>query len=289
MHSKRFLEGSFSSSLQTAIGVDNWGIDASISGALNPTNLLLSHKDLLISEVLAVTSRLTWLAFTPNSWETLNGAQRIDEILQIIGSTTTLNRSKAVEVAHTLNKILSNYQESRSRKRLAQIELSDLLGKANRRCYLCGRAFSNDQVLKFLDRQPYKALPDRTLIDKWKPIYQMDKGWCIDIDHCLPISGAGSDDVDNYNLACHYCNNVKRNWVSIFDIGLATLSDDKLNKWKFHALRLISNCQCYECGDSVKKSELTVACHSEKALPTIQNFFVTCYKHDPQSKNRFSQ
>jgi hypothetical protein len=288
MHPKRFLEGSFASSLHSAINVDQWGMSVNEAGAINPTNILLSHKDILISEILAVTSRLTWLAFTPSDWKTLRSSERIDKIIEIICSTTNLDRSKAIEIAYTLNEILSAYQEVRSNKHLTHSELLRLVDESNRRCYLCGRPFSNEQVINFLDRKPYKAMADRSLVDKWKPIYKMHQGWCIDIDHCLPISGSGSDTIENYRLSCHYCNNIKRDFISIFDASLNLIKSSKSMNWKFHVLRLISNGSCYECGVTAKASELTVACHNEEALPTIQNFFVTCYEHDPQSKNRFS-
>ncbi len=57
------------------------------------------------------------------------------------------------------------------------------------------------------------------------------------IDHILPLSEAGGDDLENLAFACHNCNNRKQNTISIMDPETEVripLFNPRIDRWYDH-------------------------------------------------------
>jgi hypothetical protein len=77
--------------------------------------------------------------------------------------------------------------------------------------------------------------------DKRNKVYEKYNGQCaycgtfmyysdMQVDHIIPIRSGGTNDIDNLNPSCRYCNNYKRTMdIETFRIYLKQMLNDKLH------------------------------------------------------------
>ncbi|MFU1545096.1 HNH endonuclease [Aeromonas veronii] len=286
MKGHRTVNGSFPKSLVKGIELDCWRNCIDVAGGISIDSLLLSNSDFLKSQIISSTARLSCAAFIPHDWEVMRSGPRFDAIYKIVTETTNIKNEAALILAQKINCFLSNKLNINRKVKLSNSVRNRLIEKTNRCCHICGRRFSIEEIMCFLDGNPQSARHSQIFEDRLKPIYSYKHGWSIALDHINPISGSGIDDEDNLALACHYCNSMKKDYISIFDMSNRSLYASSNISWKIHATRLISTSCCITCGRGNSETELTVSRFSKYALNTLENFYVTCYEHSTE-ENRF--
>jgi len=267
---------------------ESWSTGLSSASGLSLNSVAFSYGPLLQQEALTVAARLSWLALVPRNWDTMNKGQRIDAIIEIAKESLSVGHAEAARLAIYLDQMLDRLAVVRVDLSLTGRDRAALLDRCGGRCGICGRVFGLQEKVLFMDgKAPRQGVSPRNVHDRWKPIFLSANGWYIEVDHCAPVSSTGDNRPDNLQLSCRYCNNIKRERVSIFDFPRVLRPQLSESAWQFQALRLIASARCFKCGETVTTKELTVGLLSHAAVPSLQNFFVTCYACDPQSAERF--
>lgn len=264
---------------------DGWSQQIGIAGAIDSTSLAFRHRELIRREILAVVSRMTWASFAPSNWATLPVGKRIDAIREIVVKQLSCPPHVAAKFAHRLNRLLASLLIRRDVS-LADGTRDKLLVRLRGRCGLCGRQFKSAEVSNFLNGNSQQVPPTSERFDRFKPINMTHGDNAIVVDHRVPVSGFGDNELDNLQLACRYCNRIKREWTSIFDRP-PRFSDRANGASAFHVIRLIASSPCHVCGKRVSDTELTVFPICDTVDVTLQNLDVTCYEHDPASSIRW--
>jgi len=174
--------------------------------------------------------------------------------------------------------------------------LWDIYGQ-DARCWICGYGFSQWAIDRFLNRGSAQDIPNPTFIDYLKPHGLKKRDFRIEIDHVIPLSSGGANDLDNLRLACGWCNAYKSNHLSIYDVDSSPdcIHHPNLGQvgvprhfWTVRLLALIKKCEYEEgCDKDVSNSDLTITSSCKSGAMNPINLRVTCLEHDHIGSNRF--
>jgi hypothetical protein len=253
----------------------------------HPADISAAYADLIAADMATTVAVNTWRAFVPQSWRSMSPGVLRDAIAAIASESADCEASTARELAFGLSNLLRHSAHARTPLKLAGTTRIALLKQSGQRCALCGRLFHRDEIDAFLGNSPHSAPCNRMAYDAFKPIYNFQAGWCIDVDHRIPISAHGTDTLTNYQALCHYCNVKKRDRMSVFDTFESIGIGDLDRGWEYQTLRLYATHGCYRCSRTSDQVELTIMPRSHSVAPTLQNMIVTCYEHDLASDLRW--
>ena len=79
-----------------------------------------------------------------------------------------------------------------------------VLGKKGLICHWCGR-----RLINFSDIPDKKRIKVQKHKVVWRASGKIKEGWLATIDHVMPSSLGGSDELTNLVPSCHECNNVR--------------------------------------------------------------------------------
>jgi hypothetical protein len=182
--------------------------------------------------------------------------------------------------------------EKAKRKALPVADRYILLGSSGRRCRICGFTFPDAVVDAFLGGRP-EELPRHPLYDFLKPTWRSPQDFRIEVDHIWPIARGGTNDLQNLQLLCGFCNRAKRDLVTLFDAGVGGidlphphLKRLRLSSW-FLVVRVLAGSRCHFCGREATATELTVAPYSIAGDINPVNVLPTCYHCDPIKLYRY--
>ncbi len=158
------------------------------------------------------------------------------------------------------------------------------------RCWICGHEFSQLAKEKFLNASNDQDISLPLFIDYITLHGLKDRHTFIEVDHVIPFSRGGQDDIDNYRLSCGWCNSHKSDRISIYDVPfkLKTIKHPKLGRQSiphpFWIVRLLSVRQQCEhesgCDKTVGNSQLTVVYKHPDGAMNLTNLKVVCPEHD---------
>jgi len=206
--------------------------------------------------------------------------------------------SLASVAARTLLDFVARFRESEGRQPVSlrdRLRLLDFAGDKPR-CWICGATFSESAIDSFRDRAEGRiSVP--LYLDVLKPRGVFPRDLLIEVDHIVPRSRGGGDDVENLALACGWCNRHKSSYSSIYDVegrprtpGSKSMQVSSLPQpfWTVRVLATVRNCQHPGgCTYSADNSAVTVAPVCENGTMNPMNLRVTCYQHDPYKSLRY--
>lgn len=222
-----------------------------------------------------------------------------NRIPSIFTSITESERQKITKyIARLINQEIERKQE---RKRIyIDTETKKLLWDLNGaepRCWICGYKFTKWARNKFLGYSNYKEIPLPLFVDYITLHGVKQRDICIEVDHAIPFSRGGSEDIDNLRLSCGWCNSHKSDRLSIYDVEIKprTLEHPKLRKRSiphpFWVIRLFSVRQRCEhegnCEKSVQHSKLNIISKHPQGAMNPANLKVVCGEHDSLGSERF--
>lgn len=222
-----------------------------------------------------------------------------------------LSESELNQNTDALSSIIFKLEETKSigRKTYFSVdERSKLLFKSKGRCQICGFVFPDEVVERFVSRDTSISFPEFESFDFLKPTKSSRWNFQIEVDHIYPIARGGTNDLDNLQLLCGFCNSAKKHFITIFDPSdkIREFLHPRLGKIKlsnpFLVVRVLVGNQCYSCKRNATQTELTVTplyfYQKEDTKPTSTpseligeinpvNIHATCYGCDPIKSYRY--
>lgn len=222
-----------------------------------------------------------------------------DRITLIFTSITEPERQKITQyIARLINQEVERKQK---RKRIyidkqTKKLLWDLSG-AEPRCWICGYKFTDWARNKFLGYSNFKEIPLPRFVDYITLHGVKQRDICIEVDHAIPFSKGGSEDIDNLHLSCGWCNSHKSDRLSIYDVDIKPriLKHPKLGKrsiphpfWVIRLFSIRQRCE-YEgnCEKTVHHSKLNIISKHPQGAMNPANLKVVCEDHDSLGSMRF--
>lgn len=158
-------------------------------------------------------------------------------------------------------------------------------------CYICGFRFSSGAVDDLLENRTTLELPP--IVDVFKPIGLKERHLHIEVDHLVPFSRAGSNDLSNLRLCCGWCNTHKSNRLSIYEVSGEARTTKSNNKKRrlpqpFWVVRLLA-LEGPRSGINPRLGELTVALRNPRGGVSPANLCVVRYDDDPMGSDRFQR
>lgn len=203
------------------------------------------------------------------------------------------------EVAKPIAKIILNDYLKRIINRDDDSNLKEtLLSLYNPpRCWICGYKFSDTSVSNFLDGS--KPLPEQPrYVDKYMPRGMNELDYKITIEHVLPISQIGDNELDNIRLTCHWCNNAKSDNTLLYETSFSPrvykLARHQIIElppafWVIRLLGMIGKCEHPDGCDKTKyNTELTIAPRNLEGKLNPTNIMLVCTEHDPIKSSRYA-
>jgi hypothetical protein len=174
-----------------------------------------------------------------------------------------------------------------SKKRLELIDSS-----MTPRCWICGYAFSQAAIDKFLQKRGANNVELPVLVDIFRPRGLKIRDVCIEVEHILPVASGGLGD-DNLALACGWCNRYKGARTSIYDVSSRppkvkylfanqTFYELPHPFWTVRLLAIRGTCEHIDgCEHSAQSAEMFIAPSTCGGTPNPSNLHVFCEYHDP--------
>lgn len=194
--------------------------------------------------------------------------------------------SEIISASLALSKIAKDSDLAEKRKTYWPVKTkSELLSRAKGRCKICGYKFDNSAIDRFLLGSSI-LLRKSQIYDCLKPTRMSTWHSKIYIDHIRPVSRGGSNNIENLQTLCGFCNSSKKDFITIFDqshtSGPVIIEHPKirssihLSSW-FLVVRMLAGGKCNSCGEKADKTELTVAPMVLSRTINPSNILVTCY------------
>lgn len=165
------------------------------------------------------------------------------------------------------------------------------------RCWLCGFAFSEQAIARFLMNRSGSALTELEFVDVFRPRGLYVRDITIEVEHKVPVAGGGGG-ADNLALACGWCNKSKGARTGLYDASAsAPRTRFALGGTEWHELphpfwtvRLVATrrqCEAVEdCSASADTEEMFIAPSDPRGSPNPSNLHVYCKAHDPYAGQR---
>jgi hypothetical protein len=203
---------------------------------------------------------------------------------------------------HLAKQVMAEVMRQRIIKRIGTSagDKQDLVDAAvnTPRCYICGYAFSQIAIDKFLHKRKGIELPLPAFVDVLQPRGLVERDVGIEVEHIVPVAGGGQGK-NNLALACGWCNKSKGALMSMYDTAaraarasyfMGTQQWYELPNpfWTIRILAVVGKCEHREgCQATVKDSELFIAPVDHHGSPNPCNLRVFCSQHDPYAATRF--
>nr|WP_281380603.1 HNH endonuclease [Brevundimonas variabilis] len=168
------------------------------------------------------------------------------------------------------------------------------------RCYLCGFAFSQEAIQKFLG-QPASPVVLPPTLDVLRPRGRKPHEVSIEVEHVMPVTSGGQAG-DNLRLACGWCNRAKSSKTSIYDAAFTSRNPSggaplvlagelqyELPEpfWVVRIIAIQRHCQADGCNATISNSELRITLKDFSGSPNPTNLRAVCPRHDPIATERF--
>lgn len=242
-----------------------------------------------------------------DSEQFLNSSQGYPHIFKVVQNITPsiFNRfteSELQKVTKYIARLIDrDVQRKKERSRISlDKDTKKLLWDINEsepRCWMCGYKFSDWAKNKFLGYSNYREAPLPRFVDYTTLHGVKQRDVCIEVDHAIPFSKGGTEDIDNLRLSCGWCNSHKSDRLSIYDVEIKprTLDHPKLGKQSiphpFWVVRLLSVRQRCEykgnCDKTVNHNKLNIIFKHPQGAMNPANLKVTCEEHDSLGSARF--
>lgn len=242
-----------------------------------------------------------------DSEQFLNSSQGYPHIFKVVQNITPsiFNRfteSELQKITKYIARLIDKeVQQKKERKRISlDQDTKKLLWDINEndpRCWMCGYKFSNWAKNKFLGYSNYGEVPLPRFVDYITLHGVKPRDICIEVDHAIPFSKGGTEDIDNLRLSCGWCNCHKSDRLSIYDVEIKPriLEHPKLGKQSiphpFWVVRLLSVRQCCEytgnCNKTVNQNKLNIISKHPQGAMNPANLKVICEEHDSLGSVRF--
>lgn len=168
----------------------------------------------------------------------------------------------------------------------------------NIRCWICGYAFTEAAIRRFLKEDDREAPINSLLfVDYMTQKGKITRDLSIELDHVLPVAAGGTGGL-NLRVACGWCNRHKSDNISLYDqafkpllVRHPTLGAVTIPRpfWIVRLLAFRRRCEWTGAGGCVRNSsntELFIAACREGGALNPTNLMVTCDEHDPIKANR---
>lgn len=181
---------------------------------------------------------------------------------------------------------------SRRAKDVSAADRFQLITRAERRCQICGYAFPAPIPDQFVNGDKQDG-PLYSLYDYLKQTRRSQQHSQIEVDHIHPLAHGGTNELNNLQLLCGFCNSAKRDRLTLFDVGAegVEIKHPKLGRVvlssRFLVVRVLVGAQCFKCGCHAFQKELTIAPISLIGEVNPANVSATCYDCDPVHLHRF--
>lgn len=176
-------------------------------------------------------------------------------------------------------------------------ELVDAAG-TKPRCWMCGFAFSQEAIDRFLRKANCEEVKLPEFVDILRPRGLYLRDVCIEVEHIVPVASGGGG-LDNLALACGWCNKSKGARTSIYDagaraprttfrLGVQTWHELPHPFWTVRLLAVRRRCEHVDgCSATTDNAELFIAPADHRGSPNPSNLHFFCSAHDPYSGSRF--
>lgn len=164
------------------------------------------------------------------------------------------------------------------------------------RCWVCGGAFSTDEVQRFLTGKRPQGAKLPAYVDFLRQRGLKAQDFRIEIDHVYPAVKGGLAG-ENLKLACGWCNRYKSANVTIYDVSTETrrvlhhphLGDVTIPQpfWIIRLLAMRRRCEAVEgCDKTTANSELLISPRFTHGSANPVSMRVYCREHDPLRHHR---
>jgi len=169
------------------------------------------------------------------------------------------------------------------------------------RCYLCGYLFTPLARDRYLERRSARSvtLEDLPLlVDFTRPRGLVVRDLAVEVDHVTAVSAGGRSYLGNLQLACGWCNKVKSNLETLYDVpatfagampvhGLGIVSLPR-PLWVLRIVATRGRCEYSKgCSATLQDNELYIAPYNLNGMLNPVNCRIYCQEHDPWSTIRF--
>ncbi|WP_446655369.1 HNH endonuclease [Blastomonas sp.] len=285
----------------------NWDALAMSANNMPPQAILPRHSPMLLADTYAIWFR--WfvegmcnpLRYVADEKKTIVDvlADTIVRIDQIYSHEPQDEREELADLI--ARRVMSEVERHRriERTHASTAQRQDLIDRAPNgpRCWVCGYAFDQLAIDKFLRRRKGITLASPSFVDILRPRGLETRDMGIEVEHIVPVAGGGGGD-DNLALSCGWCNKNKGARTSIYDVeGRAPRSVYMLGTqqwlelphpfWTVRILATRKRCEHHSgCSARSSHDELFIAPGDYRGAPNLNNLSVTCQKHDPYAVDR---
>jgi 5-methylcytosine-specific restriction endonuclease McrA len=196
-------------------------------------------------------------------------------IITYVSNNFDLSEKESKRLGYRLGRIWKNWQAERDKStiNIGKNELKQRLSKRQKnRCKNCGAQFErSDNSVLYTNNDGYKPVSEFT-----------EQQYKKELDHVEPLSKFGSDEIDNLQLLCRFCNQGKKDdtgfslddRLEIASKDIIAVSASKRRTLFFEATA--SKTQCERCGKSVDSVEMTVRKQNENGCFASSNLEMVC-------------
>jgi|GEM_PF-5139084 len=209
-------------------------------------------------------------------YDTSRAISRQDLIQKYLVDNFSMEAGAAEEFSSEVATVLRNWQVSRG---VVRDKLEAVLSKSDHTCCACHLKI-NDQ-----DRLREEKERGEAGTDKYKPYFyggDPEIWMAPEVDHIEPVSGFGTNNLDNLQLLCRLCNQGKGDALGVSLDKEAANSHLPMGKIKHgHVVRMlfsrldIDDFRCAICSSS--ENELTVRKQKNSGPYVLSNLFSVCY------------